>query len=254
MSTYDPQQTLVAITENAVPIVLIGGVSIVAMCVFFVEAARMSRRDRVAPMALWMTVLWWPHDGNYLVNVGDWFSRYDHWFMQLFWFAIIVTFVSESIYVVQTIKYGRDELSPGADRRTHTVRVLVALVAGVVSWALVKGALDDPLFLLSFMGTLLWGLPSSAALLARRKAPVGQSLLEWQAFSVMTICYSVASVGFFGGGFFHSLPYVGICGVASVWSVVNVFQLRSAGAVRHSWVVDTVMARLDPTPRGAASA
>jgi len=114
MNTYDPQQTLAAITDNAVPIVLIGGVSIVAMWVFFVEAARMSRRDKVAPMALWMTVLWWPHDGNYLLNFDDWFSRYDHWFMQLFWFAIIVTFVSESIYVVQTISYGRDELSPGA--------------------------------------------------------------------------------------------------------------------------------------------
>jgi len=156
MSAYDPHQTLAAITHNAVPIVLIGGVSIVAMWVFFVEAARMSRRDSVAPMALWMTVLWWPHDGNYLLKVDDWFSGYHHWFMELFWFAIIVT----------------------------------------------------------------------------------QSLLEWQAFSVMTICYSIASVGFFGGGFFRSLPYVGICGVASVWSVVNVLQLRSAGAVRHSWASD----------------
>jgi hypothetical protein len=237
MNSYDPHQTLTAITDHAVPIVAIGGVSIVAMWVFFVEAARMSRRDRVAPMALWMTVLWWPHDGNYLLDVDDWFNGYHHWFMELFWFAIIVTFVSESLYVVQTIKYGRDELSPGAGQRTHAVRVLLALLAGVVSWSLLKGALADPLFLLSFMGTLLWGLPSSAALLARRKAPVGQSLLEWQAFSVMTVCYSIASVGFFGGDFFHSLPYVGICAVASVWSVVHVLQLRAAGAVRHSWAV-----------------
>jgi len=236
VNTYDPQQTLAAITDHAVPIVLIGGVSIVAMWVFFVEAARMSRRDRVAPMALWMTVLWWPHDGNYLLRFDDWFSRYDHWFMQLFWFAIIATFVSETVYVVQTIRYGRDELSPGDDQRTHTVRVLLALLAGTVSWSLLKGALDDPLFLTSFMGTLLWGLPSSSALLARRRSPAGQSLLEWQAFSVMTICYSVASVGFFGGGFFHSFPYVGICVVASAWSVVNMLQVRAAGAVRHSWV------------------
>jgi hypothetical protein len=238
MNTYDPQQTLAAITVHAVPIVLIGGISIVAMWVFFVEAARMSRRDRVAPMALWMTVLWWPHDGNYLLDVHDWFGGYHHWFMELFWFAIIVTFVSESLYVAQTIRYGRDELSPGSGQRSHALRVLVALVAGTVSWSLLKGALDDPLFLLSFMGTLLWGLPSSAALLARRRAPLGQSLLEWQAFSVMTICYSIASVGFFGGGFFHSHPYVGICAVASVWSVVNVLHLRAAGALRHSWAVD----------------
>jgi hypothetical protein len=235
VNTYDAQRTLEAITDNAVAVIAIGGISIVAMWVFFVEAARMSRRDQVAPMALWMTVLWWPHDGNYLLKFDDWFNVYDHWFMQLFWFAIIVTFVSESLYVAQTIKYGRDELSPGESQRNHTLRMLGALAAGTVSWALLKGALDDPLFLLSFMGTLLWGLPSASALLARRKGTAGQSLLEWQAFSVMAICYSIASIGFFGGGFFHSWQYVGICVVASAWSLVVVRQLKRAGAPASSW-------------------
>lgn len=238
-NTYDAQQTLSAITDNAIPIVVIGGLSIVAMWVFFIEAARMSRRDRVAPMALWMTVLWWPHDGNYLLSFDDWFNGYDHWFMQLFWFAIIVTFVSESIYVVQTIRYGRNELSPGDSQGVHTLRILGALAAGTISWALLKGALEDPLFLLSFMGTLLWGLPSASALLARRKSAVGQSLLEWQAFSVMTFCYSIASIGFFGGGFFHSWQYVGICVAACVWSVVVILKLKAAGALAHSWAAPT---------------
>ncbi len=236
MSSYDPQTTLAAITDNAGAVIVIGGISIVAMWIFFVEAARMSLRDRVAPMALWMTVLWWPHDGNYLLNVDDWFGTYDHWFMQLFWFAIIVTFVSESIYFVQTIVYGRDELSPGQSQRVHTVRMLGALAAGVISWTLLKGALDDPLFLLSFMGTLLWGLPSASALLARRAGrPLGMSLLEYQAFAVMTFCYSIASIGFFEEDFFHSAPYVGICVAACAWSLVVVHQLKAAGAVTSSW-------------------
>jgi len=243
---YDPQATLTAITDNAVPIVLIGGLSIVAMWVFFVEAARMSARDRVPPMALWMTVLWWPHDGNYLLRYDDWFVTYDHWFMQLFWFAIVVTFVSESVYVAQTVRYGRDELSPGQSQAMHTLRVLGALAAGVVSWSLLKGALDDPLFLLSFMGTLLWGLPSASALLARRRGPAGMSVLEYQAFSVMTICYSVASIGFFEDEFFHSAPYVGICVAACLWSVVVVRQLKAAGAPASSW--STRPARVDLAP------
>lgn len=235
MRTYDPTATLASITDNAVPIIAIGGLSIVAMWVFFIEAARMSRRDRVAPMALWMTVLWWPHDGNYLIRFDDWFDTYDHWFMQLFWFAIIVTFVSETIYVVQTILFGRDELSPGQSQRAHALRILGALAAGVISWSLLKGALDDPLFLLSFMGTLLWGLPSSMALLTRRRSAAGQSLLEWQAYCVMTFCYSIASIGFFEDDFFHSWPYVGICVAACIWSVAVVVQLKAAGAVRSSW-------------------
>lgn len=241
MNTYDPHATLAAITDNAGAVIVIGGVSIVAMWVFFIEAARMSRRDRVAPMALWMTVLWWPHDGNYLLNADDWFGTYDHWFMQLFWFAIIVTFVSESIYFVQTIRYGRDELSPGQSQRVHTLRMLGALAAGVISWTLLKGALDDPLFLLSFMGTLLWGLPSASALLARRAGrPLGMSLLEYQAFAVMTFCYSIASIGFFEDDFFHSAPYVGICAAACIWSLVVVHQLKAAGAVTSSWTTQKV--------------
>lgn len=48
------------------------------MFVFFIEVGRMGRRDRVYPMALWMTVLWWPHDGSYLLHFDDWFSRWDH--------------------------------------------------------------------------------------------------------------------------------------------------------------------------------
>lgn len=235
MNIYSPEATLAAITDNWIGVVAIGGVSIVAMWVFFIEAARMSHRDRVAPMALWMTALWWPHDGNYLLDFDLWFGTYDHWFMKLFWFAIIVTFLSETTYVVQTIRYGRDELSPGQSQGVHTLRVLGAVAAGVISWSLLKGALNDPLYLLSFMGTLLWGLPSASALLLRRRSAAGQSLLEWQAFAVMTFCYSAASIFFFGGGFFHSWQYVGICLAACIWSIVVVQRLKAVGAVSSSW-------------------
>ncbi|HEX9834022.1 MAG TPA: hypothetical protein VGA66_13265 [Mycobacterium sp.] len=136
MGTYDPAAVLDAISANAVAVVTIGGVSILAMFVFFIEGARMGRRDGVYPMALWMTALWWPHDGSYLLHFGDWFGgRYDHWFMQMFWFAIIVTSLAETVFVWQTIKYGRDELSPGRTQRQHRIRILGALAAGVISWA-----------------------------------------------------------------------------------------------------------------------
>jgi len=237
VNTYNPQPVLEAITDHWLPVVLIGGVSIVAMWVFFAEAARMGRRDRVYPMALWMTALWWPHDGSYLLHFHDWFSRYHHWFMELFWFAIIVTFLAECVFFVQTVQYGRDELSPGRSQAEHAVRMVGALAAGVISWALLKGALVDKLYLLSFMGTLLWGGPSSSALLGRRPDGRGQSVLEWIAFSVMTVCYSIASIFFFGGGFFHSWQYVGICVAATIWSFVLIRDTRAAGCAFSSWRV-----------------
>ncbi len=236
MNTYDPQTTLDAISHNAVAVIGIGGLSIIALFVFFIEAARMGRRDQVYPMALWMTVLWWPHDGSYLLHFGDWFGgTYDHWFMQLFWFAIVVTFLAESVYAWQTIRYGRDELSPGRSQREHTIRVLGALAAGVISWSLVKGALDDDLYLLSFMATLLWGGPSASAMLGRRPDGRGQSLLEWVAYSAMAVLYSVTSIFFFGGGFFHTWPYIGICVAACLWSFVIIVDAIRAGVPLASW-------------------
>lgn len=230
-TTYVPDTVLHAITVHAAAVVVIGGLSIVAMFVFFVEAVRAGRRDRAYPMALWMTALWWPHDGSYLLHVHRWFGHYHHWFMELFWFAIIVTFLAECVFVVQTIQYGRDEISPGRSQGVHALRVLGALAAGTISWTLLKGALSDDLYLLTFMATLLWGGPSGSALLGRRGSSAGQSITEWIAFTVMTMLYSITSICFFGGGFFHSWPYVGICVAASVWSIVNVLAVRRAPAM-----------------------
>jgi hypothetical protein len=113
--------------------------------------------------------------------------------------------------------------------------MLGALAAGAISWALLKGALADPLYLLSFMATLLWGGPSSSALLGCRPDGRGQSVLEWMAFSAMAIICSITSICFFGGGFFHSWQYVGICAAAVIWSLVLVRDARAAGCTFSSW-------------------
>ena len=47
MSTYDPHTTLAAISHNAVAVIGIGGPSIVAVFVFFIEARQ--RDSRAAP-------------------------------------------------------------------------------------------------------------------------------------------------------------------------------------------------------------
>ena len=230
MNVYDPDTVLRAIDRNAVAVVAIGGASILAMFVFFIEAIRSSRRDHVYSMALWMTALWFPHDWSYLFRFHDWFGgRYSHWFMQLFWVAIIVTAVSETTYAVQTIRYGRAQLSPQHSQHGHAMRILAVLAAGVISWSLLKGALDDHLYLLSFMATLMWGGPSGHAMLSRYPDGRGQVQSTWIAFSAMAVLYSITSICFFGGGFFHSWQYVGICVASCAWSFVLIADLRRIG-------------------------
>ncbi len=244
MNTYDPRTTLDAISHNAIAVVAIGGLSIVAMFVFFIEGARMGKRDRVYPMALWMTALWWPHDGSYLLHFSDWFGgRHSHWFMQ----AVLVRHHRD---VCRRVDFRLADNSirprralPGRSQREHTIRIVGAMSAGVVSWALLKGALADDLYLLSFMATLLWGGPSASAMLGRRPDGRGQSLLEWIGYSVMAVLYSVVSIFFFGGGFFHSWQYVGICLAACVWSFVIIVDAKRAGAPMTSW-------RSSPAPVG----
>lgn len=51
----------------------------------------------------------------------------------------------------------------------------------------------------------------------------------------MAVCYSVTSIVFFGGGFFHSWPYVGVCAVSCVWSFVVIVGVRRSGAPFASW-------------------
>jgi len=109
------------------------------------------------------------------------------------------------------------------------------MAAGVVSWALVKGALADDLYLLSFMATLLWGGPSANAMLGRRPGERGQSLLEWIAYSLMAVLYSAASILFSGGGFFHSWQHVGICIASCAWSFVIIDDAKRGRVPLTSW-------------------
>jgi hypothetical protein len=47
--------------------------------------------------------------------------------------------------------------------------------------------------------------------------------------------YSIVSIFFFGGGFFHSWQYVGICIAACAWSFVIVADVKRTGAPLTSW-------------------
>jgi hypothetical protein len=98
---------------------------------------------------------------------------------------------------------------------------------------------------LSFMATLLWGAPSASAMLGRRRDGRGQSLLEWIGYNVMAVLYSIVSIFFFGGGFFHSWQYAGICVAACAWSFVILADAKRAGVPMTSW-----QPRTAPAPRG----
>lgn len=176
---YEVGTTLQAVDDNVVLFLALGALALLCNWLYFFECARLGRRDRCAPMALWATTVFMGHDGSYLLNYHDWFTTYDHWFPQLFWLGLVVTFTFECIFFVQTVRYGRAELAPGMTQAQWTAYCLGALTTGVVFWSVTRSYLDDPLYLMTFLVTFGMCAPATIALMVRRgsRRGVGARLL-----------------------------------------------------------------------------
>ncbi|MFJ9390497.1 hypothetical protein ACIRON_16855 [Nocardioides sp. NPDC101246] len=165
---YDVDAVFAAVDDRTVLFLALGALALACNWYYFFECQRLARRDRCAPMALWATTAFMGHDGSYLLNYDDWFNRYDHWFPQLFWVGLIVTFTFECIFFVQTVRYGREENAPGMSQPQWVAYCLGALVTGVVFWSVVRTYLDDPLYLMTFLVTFGMCAPATLGLMVRR--------------------------------------------------------------------------------------
>jgi len=131
---YDATAVLAEVSRNAGLIVALGAIALLCNWYYFFECARLARRDRCMPMALWATTVFIGHDGSYLLMFRTWFHVYDHWFPKLFWVGLIVTFSFEVTFFVQTIRYGRAEIAPRLSQPQWIAYCAGALVTGVVFW------------------------------------------------------------------------------------------------------------------------
>ena len=68
---------------------------------------------------MFCTAFWFAHDTSYVVRFNEWFGTYDHWFLKLFRFALVVTYLTEIVYIGQTIRYGGRELPGSRSGRTR---------------------------------------------------------------------------------------------------------------------------------------
>jgi hypothetical protein len=219
---YDATTILHRISDHVALVLALGGIALVCNYVFFWEAARHSSRNRCVPFLPLAVGLWFAHDATYLIDAHRWFSTYHHWFPELFWFGLMATFGFELVYLSQTWRFGRAELTPRLSERGFRLFFIGAVAIAVVFWAITKSTLDDPLFLMTFMLTAVWALASNAVLAVRRGTREGQSVLQWVAFTGMIASYAAVSIAVFGGQFRHPawivLCLVGILGgVGMTW-------------------------------------
>jgi hypothetical protein len=222
---YDPQTALKVVDAHTVGVLALAGVTIVGMAIWFQQAFVVARRDRAYAFPMFCTAFWFAHDTSYVARFNEWFGTYDHWFLKLFWFALVATSLTEMVYIAQTIRYGGREF-PRLSQRAYTWLVIGAVASGVVIWTMVKAALGDSLYLIAFGLTVAVYPPFAFALTLRRQSLRGQSALMWVGFIVLAVGWFSLTTIYFGPTF-QSWQWITLGvfsvlgGLAGVWLVAS---------------------------------
>lgn len=226
-AAYDPWAVLNAIEQHKVAVFALLGGALICNYIWYVEAVRVARRDRAYCIPLACTYVWLAHDASLVASYDKWFNKYDHWFMQMLWFGLVVTTVFEAYFIVLTIRYGHAELFPTLDRRAFIAAVLAGQVAVTAAWIVLKDMLGDELFLYSLGLAVVWYAPFGMAMAIRRGGRRGQTVKMWISYLGGTLGYFTASLWF--GPYFRSWRWLTLGAVSVAWVLATAcFIARSA--------------------------
>jgi len=225
---YDPGTVLNQVSNHVLLIVVLGALALLCNWFYFFECARLARRDRCAPMALWATTVFIGHDGSYLLKFNEWFRHYDHWFPKLFWVGLVITFCFEVIFFVQTIRFGRNELGPTLGQAQWTAYCFGALATGIVFWGVAKYYLDDPLYLMTFLVTYGMCAPATIPLMVRRGTRTGVGIRQMWAYLGIGVGYVVLTTGVLRGPFTSPVWILGCITCAGLAAIMLVLVYRAA--------------------------
>ena len=114
---YDGRQTLTAIDHHMVWILALCSLAMVFNYIWFFAAYVIARREKVYSIPIFCTLFWFAGDGSFVARYNTWFHTYHHWYVELFWGALLFTVTFEVAYIVQAIQYGRKELLPSSTPR-----------------------------------------------------------------------------------------------------------------------------------------
>lgn len=203
---YDPHTLLAGVDANVAGFLALGGITMVFNYTFFVAAIINARRDKTFAFPLAASTIWFAHDLNFVLQMHQWFEVYNHWYLKLFWAALVPTTGLELLFIYHAWKYGRDEIFPGSTQHHFNVYLLGAVALGAVGWLGLKALLGDPIYAWTFGAT---GFLAIAFCLPRyfRIGPAGQSRLMWIAFCGMEAFWTLTTALYFGP-FFRTASYL----------------------------------------------
>jgi hypothetical protein len=198
---YDSQQILASVDAHIGLFLALGTVTMLFNYGFFITAIINGNRDRAFPFALLACTIWFAHDISYLLMFHTWFGTYHHWYLELFWAALIPTSTIEAIYIFQVWRFGKEELMPKSSQSAFNFYILAAVAAGMLGWFSVKSFLADPIYVYTFGCTGYLGVVTAIPRLLRRRDAAGQSVAMWVCFIFMQTGWFSTTALLFGPAF-----------------------------------------------------
>jgi hypothetical protein len=198
---YSAQDLLASIDQHKWPVLIVCAFAMIGNYIFFIEAFRVARRDKIVTIPIFCTMFWFAHDLSFVYRFDDWFNKIDHWYVKLFWAALVLTVIFETVYLAQVLQYGRRELLPRASQAQFAALVVAGVIGACVCWEAVKYALDDPIYAASFgIANLSYPLMGTA-LAVRRRSMAGQTPIIWVGYLILVVCWAGANTLWFGEAF-----------------------------------------------------
>lgn len=225
---YDPTAALAAIDHSKTSILICLLIAMVAAFTYFLIAVRMAVRQQVYVVPLTGAALFFWHDLSFVLMYDRWFHVYNHWWVKMWWYALVGTVLLEVLMIYHVIRYGHRESCPRLSKRAFTLLVLAATLAIGALWTLVKKSINDELFFITFAITAVWSVPFHTALMVRRQSRAGQSIAMQASTIVMIVSESVAFAQV--DEFFLSPHYLGFVAAFIVWPLVNIWLILNLPA------------------------
>lgn len=221
---YEPFEALASLDQNKAAVLVGLYVAVICVFIYWIRAFMIARQQQtyVVPF-IGISVFFW-HDLTFVLMYDKWFNVYDHWWLKLWWFALVPSLAFEAIFIYHVIRYGRQDFFSFLSQRTFTYLVLLATLGVGGFWYLIKMSLGDELFFITFAITAVWSVPLHTGLMGIRKSRRGQSYAMELATvpMILGLSYAFAQVS----DFFVSPVYLIFVAVVISWALVNVALIR----------------------------
>jgi hypothetical protein len=197
---YDAAEMYRHMDHHKLGILLVGGVSIIFIWLWFGSALRISTKERVYSTPIFIVLFWFAHDFSEIAQFPHWFNDFHGaWFPKLLTVQFTGTVIFELLYTRQIIRYGRKEHAPSLTQKQWTALVIIGLAFTFGVWKVIKVAYADPGYIWGTAMTLVLYPPFAIGLAMRRRSSAGQTREMWVGFLGCCVFWWGASIAWFGG-------------------------------------------------------